>query len=89
MAWTRALLLSRDGQIEVSMRLDTQLFDAVLNALGRDDELRRAYLRQRWQGLTVTMQPSSRRTSASREFYRLASSTGTWDSGPRPSDPRR
>lgn len=33
------------------MSSQTRLVDTILSALGRDDRLRRAYLRQRWQGL--------------------------------------
>lgn len=32
------------------MSSDTQLFDTILRALGRDDGLRRAYLQRCWQG---------------------------------------
>ena len=30
-----------------------ELCDAILNALGRDERLRRDYLRRRWRGLIV------------------------------------
>ena len=35
------------------MSFDTQLFETIVSALGRDDELRRAVLQRRWQGLVA------------------------------------
>ena len=32
-------------------RFSSELCEAILNALGRDDRLRREYLRRRWHGL--------------------------------------
>jgi hypothetical protein len=32
-------------------RFSLELCEAILNALGRDDRLRREYLRRRWHGL--------------------------------------
>jgi hypothetical protein len=38
------------------------LLDTILSTLGRDDGLRRAYLRRRWQGLAdARSQPGARR----------------------------
>ena len=36
------------------MSSDTKLVDTIIRVLGRDDRLRQAYLRRRWQGMAET-----------------------------------
>jgi len=39
------------AHVGVGRRISPELCEAILNALGRDERLRRQYVRRRWHGL--------------------------------------
>jgi hypothetical protein len=44
-------LSGEDNGVPEGRRFSPKLCEAILNALGRDDRLRREYVRRRWHGL--------------------------------------
>lgn len=46
-----ALLGGEENGAHEGRRFSPELCEAILNALGRDDGLRREYVRRRWRGL--------------------------------------
>jgi hypothetical protein len=63
------------------MSFNTQLFETIVSALGRDDELRRAVLQRRWQGLVTGSGPESagNRRKAEADMCRLVAPNASAD----------